>query len=60
MGDPGRVGVITELRHDYGTPPDIVRWLDNGREALAFPGPDACVEAPRDDQPPMPLADTDW
>jgi hypothetical protein len=50
--------VITQLRHDDGTPPYIVRWLDNDHEALVFPGTDACVEAPRDDQPPMP--DTDW
>jgi hypothetical protein len=58
VGDPGRVGVITQLRHDDGTPPYIVRWLDNGHEALVYPGTDACVEAPPDDQPAIP--DTNW
>lgn len=46
VGDPRRVGVVTELRHDDGTPPYVVRWLDNGHEALIFPGPDARVETP--------------
>lgn len=46
VGDRRRVGVITNLRHDDGTPPYVVRWLDTGHEALVFPGPDARVEAP--------------
>lgn len=58
VGDPGRVGVITQLRHDDGTPPYIVRWLDNDREALVFPGTDASVEEPVDNQQTVP--DTDW
>jgi hypothetical protein len=45
VGDRRRVGVVTELRHEDGTPPYVVRWLDNGHEALLFPGPDARVEA---------------
>jgi hypothetical protein len=44
VGDPRRVGVVVELRHDDGTPPYVVRWLDNGHQALIFPGPDARVE----------------
>jgi len=44
VGEPRRIGVITELRHDDGTPPYVVRWLDDGHEALIFPGPDARVE----------------
>jgi hypothetical protein len=44
VGSPRRIGVITELRHDDGTPPYVVRWLDDGHEALVFPGPDARVE----------------
>lgn len=44
LGDPRRVGLITELRHVDGTPPYLVRWLDNDHEALVFPGPDARVE----------------
>ena len=46
VGDPRRVAVVIELRHDDGRPPYMVRWLDNGREALFFPGPDARVETP--------------
>lgn len=48
VGDHRRVGVISELRHDDGSPPYVVRWLDDGHEALVYPGPDARVEtAPR-------------
>lgn len=45
VGDPRRIGVVTELRHQDGTPPYVVRWLDSGREGLVFPGPEARVEA---------------
>ena len=44
VGDPTRIGVITALRHQDGTPPYEVRWLDNDHEALVFPGPEAHVE----------------
>ena len=44
--DHRRIGVITELRHDDGSPPYLVRWLDNGHEGLVFPGTDATIEAP--------------
>lgn len=50
IGDHTRVGVITELRHDDGTPPYLVRWLDDGHVGLVFPGSDALIEA-TDDQP---------
>jgi hypothetical protein len=43
VGDPRRVGVITELRHEDGSPPYVVRGLDDGHEGLVFPGPDARV-----------------
>jgi hypothetical protein len=46
VGDPRRVGVVTALRHDDGTPPYVVRWLDTGKEGLVFPGSEAHVEAP--------------
>jgi hypothetical protein len=46
VDDRRRVGVITELRHADGTPPYVVRWLDDGHEALVFPGSDARVEEP--------------
>ena len=44
VGDHRRVGVVMELRHPDGTPPYVVRWLDDGNEGLVFPGPDARVE----------------
>lgn len=34
---------IIEVQSDQGAPPYTVRWLDDGREALIFPGPDAHV-----------------
>lgn len=50
VGDPRRIGVIIELRHADGTPPYVVRWLEDGHEALVFPGPDARIEQPAADQ----------
>jgi hypothetical protein len=47
VGDNRRIGVITALRHDDGTPPYMVRWLDTGHEALVYPGPDAHLEYAR-------------
>lgn len=46
VGDPRRVAVVAELRHEDGTPPYVVRWLDTGREGLVFPGSEARIEAP--------------
>lgn len=43
VGHRRRVGVITEVSHTDHTPPYMVRWLDDGHEALVFPGPDARV-----------------
>lgn len=45
LGDPRRIGIVQELRHPDGTPPYVVRWLDDGHESLVFPGPDARVVA---------------
>lgn len=45
VGDHKRIGVITKLQHEDGTPPYVVRWLDTGHEALVFPGPDAHVDS---------------
>jgi Domain of unknown function (DUF1918) len=44
VGAARRVGVIIELRHDDGTPPYVVRWLEDGHEAVVYPGPDARVQ----------------
>ena len=44
VGDPRRVGVIMEVRNPDGSPPYVVKWLDNEHEALVYPGPDARVQ----------------
>lgn len=44
VGDHNRVGVITALRNEDGTPPYEVRWLDDGHAGLVFPGPEAHIE----------------
>lgn len=44
VGEPVRDAEILEVRHDDGSPPYVVRWSDNGHEALVFPGSDAFVE----------------
>lgn len=44
IGEPVRDGEILEVGHPDGSPPYLVRWSDNGHEALVFPGPDAYVE----------------
>ena len=46
VGDPRRVGIVTALRHEDGSPPYMVRWLNTGKEGLVFPGSEAHVEAP--------------
>jgi hypothetical protein len=48
VGDNRRIGAILEVRHPDGTPPYVVRWLDDDHEALVFPGSDARVEASSD------------
>jgi hypothetical protein len=44
VGDHRRIGVITELRREDGTPPYVVHWLDDDHDAFVFPGPDSRVE----------------
>ncbi|MCA2218994.1 DUF1918 domain-containing protein [Jidongwangia harbinensis] len=46
LGDVRRVGIITAVTHTDGAPPYTVRWLDDGRTSLIFPGPAARVEPP--------------
>jgi hypothetical protein len=45
LGDHRRVGVITSVGPD-GNPPYQVRWLDDGRTTMIFPGPEARIEPP--------------
>ncbi|MEV5849123.1 DUF1918 domain-containing protein [Streptomyces sp. NPDC051985] len=42
-GVVARDGEIVGLHHPDGTPPYDVRWADDGRVTLYFPGPDAYV-----------------
>lgn len=51
VGDARRTGVITKVSHADHTPPYTVRWLDNGHEALVFPGPDARILPAAGDEP---------
>jgi uncharacterized protein DUF1918 len=44
LGEPRRVGVVTEVSHRDGSPPYLVRWLADNHESLVFPGPTARVE----------------
>lgn len=41
--DHVRTAEILGVREPGGYPPFRVRWLDDGRETLVFPGPDARV-----------------
>jgi hypothetical protein len=45
-----REGLVVGVDNPDGTPPYRVRWLDDGRESLVFPGPDARI-VPRERQP---------
>jgi len=42
---PDQRGLITEVHSSDGSPPYVVRWLDNDHLATVFPGPDAVVVA---------------
>lgn len=44
IGEPRRDCEVLEVRGIDGSPPYVVRWDDNGHEALFFPGWDATVE----------------
>jgi hypothetical protein len=46
LGDRRRVGIVTAVCHKDGAPPYRVRWLDDGRTTLIFPGTEARVERP--------------
>jgi hypothetical protein len=44
LGEAGHDAEILEVLGPAGDPPFRVRWEDDGREALIFPGTDAWVE----------------
>src|SRR5690606_42148116 len=41
---PARKGVVLKVQGDNGGPPYRVRWEDEGRETLVYPGSDARIE----------------
>jgi Domain of unknown function (DUF1918) len=43
-------GLITEVHSSDGSPPYVVRWLDTGHLATVFPGPDAVVVTPAEQE----------
>ncbi len=43
-------GLITEVHSADGSPPYVVRWLDTGHVATVFPGPDAVVVTPEEQE----------
>jgi Domain of unknown function (DUF1918) len=43
-------GEITEVRSSDGSPPYVVRWLHTGHVATVYPGPDAIVLTPAEQQ----------
>jgi hypothetical protein len=44
VGEPDREAEILEVHGEDGGAPYVVRWDDDGREGLFYPGPDAVVE----------------
>ena len=45
LDDPVREGQIVGVPHPDGTPPYVVRWTDDDRQSLVFPGADSEVVA---------------
>jgi hypothetical protein len=43
-------GVITEVRSADGSPPYVVRWLSTDHVATVYPGPDALVVTPAEQE----------
>jgi hypothetical protein len=43
VGEPNRDCEVLEVHGANGAPPYLVRWGDNGHEALFYPGSDAHV-----------------
>lgn len=44
IGEPERDAEVLEVRGPDGSPPFVVRWDEDGREGLFYPGSDATVE----------------
>lgn len=52
IGEPDRAAEVLAVYGAEGSPPFLLRWDDDGHEALYFPGPDATVDhlGPRADK----------
>lgn len=44
VGNLDKDAEILEVRGENGGPPYLVRWSEDGHEALVFPGSDAVIE----------------
>jgi hypothetical protein len=44
VGDHRRIGVITAVPHEDGSPPYTVRWEDDQHEGILYPGPDTHIK----------------
>ncbi len=40
---PVRIGRVVEVHHPDGSPPYVVRWNDDDRTSVVFPGSDTSV-----------------
>lgn len=47
---PDQRGLITEVHSTDGSPPYVVRWLENDHVATVFPGSDAIVVTAEEQQ----------
>lgn len=47
VGETDKEGEILEVKGEGGEPPFLVRWSDDERETLVFPGSDAIVHPSR-------------
>jgi hypothetical protein len=43
VDDGVREGVVVEVPHPDGSPPYLVRWLDDDHVGVVFPGPDTTI-----------------
>lgn len=43
-------GIIEEVHSSDGSPPYVVRWLANDHVATVFPGPDALIVTPEEQE----------
>jgi hypothetical protein len=46
VGERERTAEVVAVQGPAGTPPYLVRWIDDGHESLIYPGSDALIEAP--------------